>query len=159
MLRVRTSPNSKQQTTVKSDTYNTVWNESFTFYLNHDKKNTLEVTMKDSDYGSDDMLTTKLELKLLVEYDDTRELRLSYDLCDKEKEFLQKRKEEIFKHMPKIMGEKNAPKNIDEVPVIGIMGSGGGYRAVCGLSGVFCALQESGILDCSTYVTGLSGSS
>jgi hypothetical protein len=35
------SYNSKQQTTVKSDTYNTVWNESFTFYLNHDKKNTL----------------------------------------------------------------------------------------------------------------------
>ena len=43
--------------------------------------------------------------------------------------------------------------------MIGIMGSGGGFRAVCGLSGVFCALQESGILDCSSYVTGLSGSS
>ena len=39
------------------------------------------------------------------------------------------------------------------------MGSGGGYGAVCGLSGVFCALQEAGILDCATYVTGLSGSS
>ncbi|CAB4012185.1 F-box LRR-repeat 13-like, partial [Paramuricea clavata] len=39
------------------------------------------------------------------------------------------------------------------------MGSGGGYRAACGLSGVMVALQESGILDCATYVTGLSGSS
>lgn len=39
------------------------------------------------------------------------------------------------------------------------MGSGGGYRAACGLSGVFCALEEAGILDCATYVTGLSGSS
>ncbi len=43
--------------------------------------------------------------------------------------------------------------------MIAIMGSGGGYRALCGLSGVFCALQETGILDCATYVTGLSGSS
>ena len=39
------------------------------------------------------------------------------------------------------------------------MGSGGGYRAMCGLSGVFCALEETGIVDCATYVTGLSGSS
>ena len=39
------------------------------------------------------------------------------------------------------------------------MGSGGGYRAACGLSGVFVALQEEGILDYSSYVTGLSGSS
>jgi hypothetical protein len=39
------------------------------------------------------------------------------------------------------------------------MGSGGGYRAACGLSGVMVALQESGIFDCATYVTGLSGSS
>ena len=30
---------------------------------------------------------------------------------------------------------------------------------MCGLSGVFCALQEAGILDCATYITGLSGSS
>lgn len=39
------------------------------------------------------------------------------------------------------------------------MGSGGGYRAACGLSGAMVALQESGILDCATYVAGLSGSS
>ena len=44
-----------------------------------------------------------------------------------------------------------------KVPTIAIMGSGGGYRAACGLSGVFVALQEEGILDCSTYVAGLSG--
>ena len=61
--------------------------------------------------------------------------------------------------MPKIMDESSVPKNIDEVPVIAIMGSGGGYRATCALSGVFCALQESDVLDCCTYVAGLSGSS
>ena len=45
------------------------------------------------------------------------------------------------------------------MPVIGIMGSGGGFRAACGLSGVMVALEESGIFNCSTYLTGLSGSS
>lgn len=43
--------------------------------------------------------------------------------------------------------------------MIGIMGSGGGFRAACGLSGVMMALEESGIFGCSTYLTGLSGSS
>ena len=46
-----------------------------------------------------------------------------------------------------------------KVPVIGIMGSGGGFRAACGLSGVMMALEESKIFHCSTYLTGLSGSS
>ncbi|XP_028398219.1 cytosolic phospholipase A2-like [Dendronephthya gigantea] len=183
MLRVHTSPNSRQRTKVQSDTYNPVWNESFTFYLHHDKKNTLEITMKDEDYGPDDMIgahelelddlpmdteitkilhvnkNTTLELKLMIKFDETKELRLSYDLCDEEKAFVQKRKAEILKHMPRILDENTAPRSIEEVPTIGIMGSGGGYRAVCGLSGVFCALQEAGILDCSSYVTGLSGSS
>ena len=45
------------------------------------------------------------------------------------------------------------------MPVIGIMGSGGGFRAACGLSGVMVALEESGLFNCSTYLTGLSGSS
>ena len=45
------------------------------------------------------------------------------------------------------------------MPVIAIMGSGGGYRAACGFSGAMVALEESGILDCSTYIAGLSGSS
>ncbi|KAG8132784.1 putative Phospholipase A2 protein [Naja naja] len=44
------------------------------------------------------------------------------------------------------------------VPVIAILGSGGGFRATVGLSGVMKALYESGILDCATYIAGLSGS-
>ena len=40
---------------------------------------------------------------------------MSYDLCDAEKDFLQKRKEMILKKMPEIFGEDKAPKTIDEV--------------------------------------------
>ncbi|KAH0618311.1 hypothetical protein JD844_017383 [Phrynosoma platyrhinos] len=45
-----------------------------------------------------------------------------------------------------------------QVPVIAILGSGGGFRAMVGFSGVMKALYESGILDCATYIAGLSGS-
>ena len=45
-----------------------------------------------------------------------------------------------------------------QVPVVAILGSGGGFRAMVGFSGVMKALYESGILDCTTYVAGLSGS-
>lgn len=42
--------------------------------------------------------------------------------------------------------------------MVAILGSGGGFRAMVGFSGVIKALYESGILDCATYVAGLSGS-
>ncbi|KAK4820015.1 hypothetical protein QYF61_017394 [Mycteria americana] len=45
-----------------------------------------------------------------------------------------------------------------QVPVIAILGSGGGFRAMVGFAGVMKALYESGILDCATYIAGLSGS-
>lgn len=45
-----------------------------------------------------------------------------------------------------------------QVPVIAVLGSGGGFRATVGFSGVMKALYESGILDCATYIAGLSGS-
>ena len=41
MLRVRTSPNSKQRTSTKGNEVNPEWNEDFEFYLNPAKKNTL----------------------------------------------------------------------------------------------------------------------
>ena len=41
VLRVRTSPNSKQKTTTKDDQVNPEWKEDFKFYLNPKKRNTL----------------------------------------------------------------------------------------------------------------------
>ena len=45
-----------------------------------------------------------------------------------------------------------------QVPVIGVMGSGGGYRAMTGFCGAVSALKEMGILDMTTYMSGVSGS-
>ena len=45
-----------------------------------------------------------------------------------------------------------------QVPIVAVLGSGGGFRAMVGFSGVFKALHDSDILQCVTYVCGLSGS-
>lgn len=45
-----------------------------------------------------------------------------------------------------------------QVPVVAVLGSVGGFRAVVGFAGVMKALFESGVLDCATYIAGLSGS-
>ena len=41
---------------------------------------------------------------------------------------------------------------------MGVLGSGGGFRAMTALCGVMTALVDSKILDMVTYVAGLSGS-
>lgn len=43
--------------------------------------------------------------------------------------------------------------------MIGLLGSGGGFRALVALSGAYNALHEEGIIDCLAYTAGLSGSS
>ena len=44
------------------------------------------------------------------------------------------------------------------MPNVAILGSGGGFRAMVSLSGVFCALKDMGVMDCTMYAAGLSGS-
>ncbi|XP_064615815.1 cytosolic phospholipase A2-like [Liolophura sinensis] len=59
--------------------------------------------------------------------------------------------------MSRMLGE-NGPKSTDEVPTVAVLGSGGGFRAMVAYSGVFKALKETGVLDCTSYTAGLSGS-
>ncbi|KAG2468675.1 PA24C phospholipase, partial [Polypterus senegalus] len=45
-----------------------------------------------------------------------------------------------------------------QVPVVAVLGSGGGIRAMLSLLGSMEGLQETGLLDCVTYICGVSGS-
>ena len=45
----------------------------------------------------------------------SKELRLSYDLCEEEKQFMHKRKEEIFKRIPTLDDLKHVPSSVNEV--------------------------------------------
>lgn len=46
-----------------------------------------------------------------------------------------------------------------QVPVVAVLGSGGGTRAMTSLYGSLAGLQELGLLDAVTYLSGVSGSS
>uniref|UniRef100_A0A4W4FVY1 PLA2c domain-containing protein n=1 Tax=Electrophorus electricus TaxID=8005 RepID=A0A4W4FVY1_ELEEL len=46
----------------------------------------------------------------------------------------------------------------DEVPIIAVLGSGGGERAMIGLLGSLSQLSEEKLLDCIMYLSGVSGS-
>ncbi|XP_065601583.1 cytosolic phospholipase A2 isoform X3 [Cyrtonyx montezumae] len=103
---------------------------------------------------------TEMTLELSLEVCSSTDLRFSMALCDEEKKFRQQRKDNIMHNMKSFLGEENS-KNLTtsrDVPVIAVLGSGGGFRAMVGFAGVMKALYESGVLDCATYIAGLSGS-
>ncbi|XP_060607580.1 cytosolic phospholipase A2-like isoform X2 [Ruditapes philippinarum] len=180
---IRTAPEGRKQTTVKDNEVNPEWNESFTFLLGEAVENIMEIRLMEANYTYDELVgkvffdiaelrrnhvekrtfvfnevsEIDIEMKLSLDKDPT--LRYSLCLCDQEKEYLLKRKEKVMEGMQRLLGEEKAPKNVDDAPTIAVIGSGGGFRAMVGLSGVVKALHDSGILQCTTYLCGLSGSS
>ncbi|XP_067145479.1 cytosolic phospholipase A2-like [Centruroides vittatus] len=181
ILRVPGTPNGKKRTEMFSNTINPVWNETFNFILDPGRENILEVILMDSNYTVDEKLgvqtinikeleinneetftltyiePTEITIKVLLVIDQKPDLRFSLTLPEKEKSFMKKRKKFVMEKL-KILLKERGPQNEKEVPTIGLLGSGGGFRAMTALSGVFKALSDTGILDCITYVAGLSGS-
>ncbi|XP_021097319.1 cytosolic phospholipase A2 zeta isoform X2 [Heterocephalus glaber] len=85
------------------------------------------------------------------------DLRLGFDLCDGERKFLVKRKAVVAQALQQVLGLSEAPHG-DQVPVVSVLGSGGGTRAMSSLYGNLVGLQELGLLDAVTYLSGVSGS-
>ncbi|XP_006883280.1 PREDICTED: cytosolic phospholipase A2 zeta [Elephantulus edwardii] len=85
------------------------------------------------------------------------DLRLGFGLCDGEQEFLDKRKQVVSKGLQQVLGLSEAP-NPNQVPVVAVLGSGGGIRAMSSLYGCLAGLQELGLLETITYLSGVSGS-
>ncbi|XP_045863234.1 cytosolic phospholipase A2 zeta isoform X2 [Meles meles] len=85
------------------------------------------------------------------------DLRLGFGLCDGEQEFLDKRKPIVSKALQQVLGLSEAPDS-GQVPVVAVLGSGGGTRAMSSLYGSLAGLQELGLLDTVTYLSGVSGS-
>ncbi|KAK2540197.1 Pla2g4a [Columba guinea] len=183
-LFIPSAPDCRKRTKHFNNDVNPVWDETFEFILDPNQDNILEVTLMDANYVMDETLgtstfpisslklgekkevqltfndVTEMTLELSLEVCSSTDLRFSMALCDEEKKFRQQRKENIMHSMKSFLGEENS-KNLTssrDVPVIAVLGSGGGFRAMVGFAGVMKALYESGVLDCATYVAGLSGS-
>lgn len=184
-LFIPTAPESRRKTKHIDNDINPKWNETFQFILDPNQPNVLEITLMDANYVMDETLgtasfdignlkmgetktetfligkSTKVFLKMSLEICTSLDLRFSVALCDKEKEFRHTRRERVMLGIKKLLDMEKPrylPSSPEEVPVIAIAGSGGGFRAMVGFSGVMKALYESGVLDCATYVAGLSGS-
>ncbi|XP_025044109.2 cytosolic phospholipase A2 beta isoform X2 [Pelodiscus sinensis] len=101
---------------------------------------------------------TKLKLQLQVnDCPEQLDVRLGYNLCAEEQDFLQKRKKVVASALEKILQLK---RNLQEheIPVIAVMATGGSVRAMSAMYGHLLGLQKLNLLDCATYLTGTSGS-
>jgi cytosolic phospholipase A2 len=85
-------------------------------------------------------------------------VRVSNDLCDEEKEFLARRKKITTVALARYLGIDEKDIHPDDVPVIAMCGSGGGLRALVAGTGSLNAASDAGLFDCTTYVSGVSGS-
>lgn len=77
------------------------------------------------------------------------------ELCCAEHTFTQQRLAHVQKHMSSLL---NTPIAIEKVPRIALCCSGGGHRAMLLTLGFLKGLYETKLLDCTTYMAGLSGS-
>ncbi|XP_035395983.1 cytosolic phospholipase A2 beta isoform X2 [Cygnus atratus] len=99
-------------------------------------------------------------LQLYLQLNDCTEkldVRLGYDLCREEQEFLQKRKRVVASALKRVL-HLERDLHGHEVPVIAVMATGGGLRAMSAMFGHLLALQKLNLLDCVAYLTGASGS-
>ncbi|GAB6032190.1 Cytosolic phospholipase A2 zeta, variant 2 [Chamberlinius hualienensis] len=181
-LKVRFTPNSTKKTKNIDNNPNPIWNETFELFLDPNETYILDVTVMDSNYTIDEVLGRfeydlsqlvlnketevvlkfkegfTITLKMVLNTDTTPDLRYSLALCEDEKQFIIKRKHYVLKAMHKLLPESDAPKTIREVPTVGLLGSGGGFRAMVCLSGVIKALNDQDVWDCVAFAGCLSGS-
>uniref|UniRef100_A0A8C5RF94 Phospholipase A2 n=1 Tax=Laticauda laticaudata TaxID=8630 RepID=A0A8C5RF94_LATLA len=85
------------------------------------------------------------------------DVRLGFDLCKEEREFLEKRKKIVSKALNSIL-KLREDLSTNEVPVVAVLGSGGGIRALSSFYGSLLGLQQLNLLDSVTYLAGISGS-
>ncbi|XP_073433956.1 cytosolic phospholipase A2 zeta isoform X1 [Dendrobates tinctorius] len=83
------------------------------------------------------------------------DIRLGFALSQGERYFIEKRKEIIAQSLKEALVLNKVP---DQVPVVAVLGSGGGARAMTSFYGSLKGLQDLKLLDSITYLSGVSGS-
>uniref|UniRef100_A0A8C9TBT9 PLA2c domain-containing protein n=1 Tax=Scleropages formosus TaxID=113540 RepID=A0A8C9TBT9_SCLFO len=81
-------------------------------------------------------------------------VRVSKSLNPKEEEYVKRRQAVVEKYLK----DKGTEYKQEHVPVIAVLGSGGGERAMVGLLGALAQMEEEKLLDSITYLCGVSGS-
>ncbi|NXG28134.1 PA24E phospholipase, partial [Dromaius novaehollandiae] len=84
------------------------------------------------------------------------DVRLGFDLCGQEQDFICKRKKVVAAALKEVL-QLEEDLQEDEVPVVAIMTTGGGTRALTAMYAHLLSVQKLNVLDCVSYITGLSG--
>ncbi|CAG0919094.1 unnamed protein product [Notodromas monacha] len=175
-LRVPKTPNGWKETKPVDNNLNPVWDDEFEFFVDLEEQSDLvldhvigRATIPFRPDIEPHIVHEKkipirkgfIHMELLLTPQAESDLRYSLALCQGEKEFLRKRCPHVFKAVRNLLGPNcpDAPANYGEVPIVAVLGSGGGYRAMVGMLGCAKAMMRSGIWDCVTYASALSGSS
>uniref|UniRef100_A0A8C3QRR1 Phospholipase A2 n=1 Tax=Cyanoderma ruficeps TaxID=181631 RepID=A0A8C3QRR1_9PASS len=84
------------------------------------------------------------------------DMRFGFNLCSEEMAFLGKRKRYVASALKNVF---HLPHELQdrEVPVVAIITTGGGLKSMTGLYGSLMGLKKLNLLDCITYISGLSG--
>uniref|UniRef100_A0A8C2DUP8 Phospholipase A2 n=1 Tax=Cyprinus carpio TaxID=7962 RepID=A0A8C2DUP8_CYPCA len=97
-----------------------------------------------------------LQLKTDDRSDEELDVRLDFDIPVEEKNFLVKRKKVVSQALQKALNLSSAPEP-SKVPVVAVVCSGGGSRALTSTYGSLKGLQKIQLLDAVSYITGVSG--
>uniref|UniRef100_A0A663LM05 Phospholipase A2 n=1 Tax=Athene cunicularia TaxID=194338 RepID=A0A663LM05_ATHCN len=92
----------------------------------------------------------------VIHFSGDLDVRLGFSLCIEEQDFLQKRKKYVAAALKKILHLEEDLKE-HEVPVVAITTTGGGTRSLTAMYGSLLGLQKLNLLDCISYIGGLSG--
>ncbi|CAO3630753.1 unnamed protein product [Cunninghamella echinulata] len=85
-------------------------------------------------------------------------VRYGLNISKGEQRFIEHRKEKQRLAFAKFIGVDPMEVELDDIPVVAIASSGGGMRALLGLTGYLNGMKKAGILDCVMYIAGVSGS-
>ncbi|XP_060118341.1 cytosolic phospholipase A2 epsilon-like [Heteronotia binoei] len=105
------------------------------------------------------LLAENHEFALYVKTEDCQnvlDVRLGYDLCSQEQDFLCKRKKIVAGALKKVLGLERDLQD-HEIPVVAIMTTGGSTRSLTALYGSLQGLKKLNFIDCTAYLTGFSG--
>uniref|UniRef100_A0A452IHP1 Phospholipase A2 n=1 Tax=Gopherus agassizii TaxID=38772 RepID=A0A452IHP1_9SAUR len=157
-----------------------VWNETFYYRIQSQVKNVLELGVYDEDDVTQDdhLFTVRFDVAKLplgervlmylksdpqVMYEiigragsEDLDVRLGFDLCTEEQDFLCKRKKYVAAALKKVLQLEEDLQD-DEIPVVAIMTTGGGMRSLTTTYGSLLGLKKLNVIDCAMYLTGLSG--
>ncbi|XP_050191262.1 cytosolic phospholipase A2 epsilon-like [Myiozetetes cayanensis] len=84
------------------------------------------------------------------------DLRLGFDLCVEEQDFICKRKKVVAAALKNVLHLDEDLQEDEQVPVVAVVTAAGGVRSMTAMFGSLLALQELGVLDCVSYISGLS---